>query len=132
MSFLLHRDTCVACLRGIQKVRSRCLQNRGNLHVSALTVAELEIWLARPLTPARYRQSYAALMQAVRVVDVNVAIAQRTATVAAQLHAQGLQMTTANLLIAATALVHGFTLVTQSSSCFHHTPGLAVVDWTNP
>ena len=36
------------------------------------------------------------------------------------------------LMIAATALTHGLTLVTHNTQDFLHVPGLTIIDWLNP
>jgi hypothetical protein len=37
-------------------------QNRGAVHISALTVMSLEMWLLHVATPLRYQQGYMAVL----------------------------------------------------------------------
>ncbi len=132
MSFLLNRDACLAVLRGVRAVARRCTANAGVLHVSAVTIMGVELWLLQPSTPVRQAQGYQAMIQAYRVVAVDDAVAHRAAMLGHALRRQGHRLNTVNLLVAATALEHGLTLITHDGQRFAHIPGLTVVDWTAP
>src|SRR5437879_2609159 len=132
MSFLLHRDTCMAWVRRRGPVGNRVVQHRADLRMSALTVLGLELWLLDKRTPSRHLQGYAALMQQVALVNVDEALAHRAAVLGSGLRAQQRRMGSVDLVIAATALVHGLTLVTHATHLFAAIPGLAVVDWSVP
>jgi tRNA(fMet)-specific endonuclease VapC len=132
MSYLLHQDTCSACMRHVRRVNNRFVQHGSGLHVSAVTVMGLELWVLRPRTPVRYLQTYGALMRQVVVLVVDEPIAHRAAVIGSRFALQGRRMPTVALLIAATALVHGLTLVTHTAQLFANIPGLTVVDWTVP
>ena len=132
MTFLLHRDTCSAWVRGVRSVYGHFLQHRGDLFTSAVTVMQLEVWLVRARTPTRYSQAYGSLMQQIGVLNVDDAVAHRAAGMATKLRHQGQHQTTVDLLIIGTALVHGLTLVTHNTQSFTPVPGLTVVDWLVP
>lgn len=132
MSFLLHRDTCAAHLRGVRRVSNRLLQNIGDLRVSAVTVMELELWLLQPQTPFRCNQAYGVFLQQVAVLDVDDAIAHRAAQLASRLVGQRPRLPALHCLVAATARVHDLTLVTHAVQRFAQIPGLTVVDWMVP
>jgi predicted nucleic acid-binding protein len=132
MSFLLHRDTCIAAIRGVRRVANRLIQHRGSLHVSAVTVLNLEMWLLRPGTPERLIQPYGALMQQITVADVDDPIAHQAARVGVRFRTQGQKVSAIDLLVAATALVRGWALVTHQGSFFANVPGLTTADWTVP
>jgi tRNA(fMet)-specific endonuclease VapC len=132
MSFLLHRDACIAMLRRVRRVVNRATRHRGNLHVSALTILGLELWLVRPQTPSRYLPLYGPLLTDLRILAVTDAVAHRAAGLGSRLRLQGQRLSNTNLLIAATALVHGLTLVTHSTQVYANIPGLPVEDWTQP
>jgi tRNA(fMet)-specific endonuclease VapC len=132
MSWILHRDTCAAVIRGNTRVSARFAQELGRLHVSAVTIAVVEMWLLRARTPTRYLHSYTALFQQVKIVPVDDPVARRTASIATAARGQRLRATLVDFLVAATAIVHGFTLVTHDTPYFANIPGLTVVDWLVP
>jgi tRNA(fMet)-specific endonuclease VapC len=132
MSFLLHRDACVAVLRGKRRVVARAARHSGNLHVSVLTIMDLELWLVLPQTPSRHLLGYRDFQRDFRILDVNEAIAHRAAGLGSRLRLQGQRVNNTNLLIAATALVHGLTLVTHATRVYANIPGLLLEDWSQP
>lgn len=133
MSFLLHRDTCVAWVRGVPAVRNCFPPHQGNLHVAAATVMGLVLWLLHPKTPGRHLQAYGALMQQVNVVDLDKAVAERAGFIGSQMAGQTpRRLTPIDLMVVATALECGFTLVTHDGQHYANVPGLLTVDWMMP
>jgi tRNA(fMet)-specific endonuclease VapC len=132
MTFLLHRDTCSAWVRGVRSLQGHFLQHCGGLFTSAVTVMQLEVWLVRARTPTRYSQAYGALMQQISVLSVDEAVAHRAAGMATKSRHLGQHQTTVDLLMIGTAVVHGLTLVTHNTQRFAQVPGLTVVDWLAP
>ena len=132
MSFLLDQDIYAAALRGNPLVTSRWTQNLGRLHVSAVTVTMLEMWLVRSRTPSRYLQAYGTLMSQAKVLSVDDAVARRAARVGSRLRSQGQPLPLVALLIAGTALEHNLTLVTHHTQLFAPVPGLPLADWLVP
>jgi tRNA(fMet)-specific endonuclease VapC len=132
MSYLPNRDTCAGLLRGRQVVAARFAQHSGKLHASALTILSLEMWLLRRSTPGRLLNSDQTVLQQVRVVNVDDAVAHQAARLSTQLRRQGQRLGTVNLVLAATALVHGFTLVTHATASFSNVPALSLADWLVP
>jgi tRNA(fMet)-specific endonuclease VapC len=132
MSFLLPKDTFCSWLRGNRALHRWFLQNQGKLHVSVVTITEVELWLLQPNTPVRFLQTYQALWNVVTLLNVDDTIARRAASLGSTLRGQGTGLSTVNLLIAATALVHNLTLVIHSPAFSAPVPGLTVVDWMIP
>ena len=132
MSFLLDTDICSAYLRNVSSVANRFLQYSGRLYLSVVTLAELEVWILQKRTPRRYKQALPVLLRDVVVLDVHRDIADLAGSVGADLRDQGLKMDTPDLLIAATALFHGLTLVTHNTQDYINVPGLALADWLVP
>jgi tRNA(fMet)-specific endonuclease VapC len=133
MSFLTDTDIASAYIRGVAIVQNRFLQYTGGLYVSAVTMAELKMWLFRSNTPAKYLQELPGLQQQqVQLLAVDDAVAQKAGEVGAYLLDHGQTVATPDLLIAATALVRGLTLVTHNTQDFATIPGLMVVDWLIP
>jgi tRNA(fMet)-specific endonuclease VapC len=132
MSFLLRHDTCAAFLRRVRRVLNRATSQQGRLQVSALTVLRLEQWLIRPQTPSALLPRYGRFRNDVRVLDVTEDIARRAVGLWSRLRLQGQRLRDTDLLIVATALVHGLTLVTHATGVYANIPGLTVEDWTQP
>ncbi len=132
MSYLLAQDACDAWLRGRPALVARAQQNAGKLHVSALTVLRLEMGVTRYNTPSQVLTRYLSLLQAVRQLSLDDAVAHRGAQLGGHLRRAGQPLPLANLVVAATALVHGLTLVTHDAQAFAAAPGLSTVDWSVP
>ncbi len=130
--YLLDTDICSAHLRNVAIVTNRFRQHVGNLHVSVLTLGELLSWTLRAKSPAKYHQGLLKLLADVAVVDVDQAAAWKFGEVRARLLDQGQPVAAVDLMIAATALVKGFRVVTHNAQHFSKVPGLLVEDWTVP
>lgn len=123
MSFLIDTDIASAHLRGIREVTAKFLLYAGQLHISAVSVAEMKTWVYRSNTPSRFRHGLDHLLADMRIVDVNETVADKAGKVGAGLFDAGRPMATPDLLIGATALVHDLTVVTHNTSDFNIVPG---------
>jgi tRNA(fMet)-specific endonuclease VapC len=132
MSFVLDTDICSAQIKGHPMVFNRFLQYGGRLHVAMATVAELALWMCRATTTSKRRQEIADCLQLVTPLDVTTAVAYKFGEIQARLFDSGLPMPEMDLLIAATALVRGYTLVTHNTADYARVPGLNMVDWLIP
>lgn len=132
MSFLLDTNTCSAHLKGAPTVTSRFLQYLGRLHVSTITAGEMYTWTFRAKAAASLAAALQDLLRDVTIFNVDHDVARTFGQVRAQLLDQGRPIGTRDLFIAATALVHGLTVVTHNTKDFSPVPGLTVVDWLPP
>lgn len=132
MSFLLDTDTSSAHLKSAGPVGGRFIQYGGRLHVSTVTVGELYTWALRASASPRRLLSLEELLTDVQVLDVSRDVARRFGKMRAERLDAGRPVPDMDLLIAATALVHGLTLVTHNTKDFENIPGLAVDDWLAP
>jgi tRNA(fMet)-specific endonuclease VapC len=132
MSFLLHRDTCMAWVRRVALVRNRFPQHQGQLHVSAVTLMGLVLWLLHRSTPLRYQQGYMSLLQQVKILNLDQAAAERAGFLGTGLSLQNPRLTPVDLMVVGTAVEQGLTLVTHDVQHYAHVPGLALVDWLIP
>src|SRR5882724_9715129 len=130
MSFLVDTDTCSAYLKGNSAVNNRLFQDTGGLYISTVTLAELHTWVLRAASPPKRSRSLVALLRDVTTLDVTQDVARKFGEARAALLDQGLPPPGLDLLIAATALVHNFTLVTHNTQDFVNIPGLRLTDWT--
>jgi tRNA(fMet)-specific endonuclease VapC len=132
MSFVVDTDTCSAYIKGHPLAYNRFLQYGGRLYISTVTLAELSLWASRAKAPRKRLRQVRDLLKSVTTIDVTVDIAWKFGEVQADLMDRGLQAPDLDLLIAATALVNGCTVVTHNTADFQNIPGLNVVDWLVP
>ncbi len=100
------------------------------IHVSVVTLEELAFGIARapPASRSRLVRWLDAFLGARPIVlDVTAAIARASGELRATREAKGRRVAQADMLIAATALTHGLTLVTRNGRDFEGC-GVAVVD----
>ncbi len=129
VSFILDTDICSAYLKGNHQVGNRMEQYGGGLHVSAITAAELFTWvLRRKAAPARL-QGLLDLLKNVALLDVNYDVSRTFGEIRACQLDRGTVTPEIDLLIAATAIHYGLTLVTHNVSDFVNVPGLQICDW---
>lgn len=100
----------------------------GETAVSSVTVAELWYGVARDADPEVRRAKWETVLLPLRVVDFDRAAAEVHGRLRHELrHAP---IGDRDLYIAATAVAHGYTVVTANVREFARVPGLAVEDWT--
>jgi toxin FitB len=100
------------------------------IHVSVITLEELSLGIARAPPAARSRlvRWLEAFLDARRtVLDVTATIARASGELRAAREARGRRIAQADMLIAATALTHGLTLVTRNGRDFDGC-GVTMVD----
>jgi tRNA(fMet)-specific endonuclease VapC len=107
------------------------LQARQKFTFSAITRYEIVRGL-KPKSAGRQLQQFATFCQHCQVLPLSDAIFDRAADLWVSTHAAGRPKKDADLLIAATALEHGFTLVTGNSADFSWIVGLTLNDWRQP
>jgi tRNA(fMet)-specific endonuclease VapC len=128
----LDTDICSAHLRQKGHLTGRFLQYAGRLHVSVITVGELYTWALRASAPPQRRQFLADLLNDVMVLDVTEAVGRKFGELRAALFDAGTPAPEMDLVIAATAIVHGLILITHNVRDFDAVPGLMVQDWLAP
>ncbi|MBI1901831.1 MAG: type II toxin-antitoxin system VapC family toxin [Planctomycetia bacterium] len=129
MSFLLDTDICSAHLKGRRKLFSRFQQYAGRLHISRIVLAELYAWAHLSSNPAKRLDDIEDLVGGFYAVEFDNDCAMEFGRLRVQLRRKGLTIGAMDLLIAATALVHDLTLVTNNLSDFESIPGLRVINW---
>jgi tRNA(fMet)-specific endonuclease VapC len=82
--------------------------------------------------PAPLLQKIADLLNDVQVLDFDHSRAQEFGKVRGGLLQQGISVPTADMMIAAVALFHNLTLVTNNTADFQRIPGLRLEDWLTP
>jgi tRNA(fMet)-specific endonuclease VapC len=107
------------------------LQTHQKFTFSAITRYEVLRGL-KANSASRQLQQFATFCQHCQILPLTDGIFDRAADLWATAHAGGRPKKDADLLIAATALEHGLTLVTGNAIDFSWVVGLTIEDWRQP
>jgi tRNA(fMet)-specific endonuclease VapC len=97
--------------------------------VAAITASELLVGIHRADSPERRlrREAFVeAILERMLILPFDLRVARVHAQVWAQLTAAGQMIGAHDLLVAATALAHGYSVLTDNLQEFHRVPGLVV------
>jgi tRNA(fMet)-specific endonuclease VapC len=110
----------------------RFFQHAGGLAIASVTLGELYAEAYKRLQPAKLLTAIADLLRDVVVLAFDTTCAEQFGLIRGSLLKQGIQVPTADLMIACVALVHNLTLVTHNTADFQRIPGLRLDDWLIP
>jgi tRNA(fMet)-specific endonuclease VapC len=130
VKYLLDTNTLIYA----QKRQGQCLLRIAQhapetLVWSVISLQELAYGMGKSAYPERTRDYLKALKQLYAVLDFDAACAERAGLLRAQLDLQGTPIGPYDLQLAATALVHGHTVVSRNTREFARVPGLLLEDW---
>lgn len=123
VSFLIKEQQPILAQRMVQKGMER-------LAISAVVEAELLWGLAKKSQSPLIHQRVTAFLAQVEVLAWDRAVAQSYAKLKQSMHTDGLNLATADMLIASHAYALGLTLITNDQAFFKLQPLLDVQDWT--
>jgi len=130
MHYLLDTNLLIELLRGnAYHLLDRLDERRGELGVSAITVAELDYWAAHAANPAAMGADLDAMLGLVHVVPFDRDAARWAGQVRQRLTAAGTPIGPYDTLIAGHALALDVTLITHNTREFGRIPELALEDW---
>jgi tRNA(fMet)-specific endonuclease VapC len=130
MRFLLDTDTCIHWLRGTAAVRERVTAvGAREMAVSVITLAELRYGAAASARPDANHRAVDGLLGGLAVFGVSPAVARAFGEIKAKLRTRGQLLEDFDVLIAATAVTHGLTLVTNNTAHYGRIPGLRLDNW---
>jgi tRNA(fMet)-specific endonuclease VapC len=130
MNFLLDTNICSAHLRRPSGLTHFFIQHSGRLFIPTIVLAELYTWAFRRVNSrSLLRLIEDEILDDVRVLPFDELCAFEFGSIRGKLIQQGIALDTADLMIAATALVNDFTLVTHNLRDFQRIPNLQMVDW---
>jgi tRNA(fMet)-specific endonuclease VapC len=132
MSHLLDTNICAAHFRRPAGLAHRFMQYGGGLFVPAIVLGELYTGAYHVDDPAPLLGKISDLLNDVAVLPFDNDCAERFGKERGGLLRRGITVPTADMMIAAVALVHDLTLVTHNVADFHAVPGLRLVDWLAP
>ena len=132
MTHLLDTDICSAHMRRPSGMAHRFIQYSGGIATATVSLAELYSGAYKRPNPTRILNGIADLLRDVAVLDFDSACAEEFGKIRGPLLQKGIQVPTADLMIASVALVHDLTLVTHNTTDYKNIPGLRLDDWLIP
>ena len=128
MAFILDTNICSAHLRGRPDLFSRLIQYGGRLYVTTINVGELMAWGYVSKQP-QMLQRIEEMLSDLQVLNYDRDAAEIFGRIRGQSIQQGTPVSAQDLMIAAIALQHDFTIVTHNSKDFAQIPGVKLEDW---
>jgi len=131
MRYLLDTSLCSMVLRGCSPAERRLRQCRiEDMAISSVTWAEAMYGCARSQRGAMLREMWLQLVANWPIVPFDDRCAEAYARIRSGLERQGCVIGDRDMMIAATALVHGLVLVSNNTDEFQRVPDLRVENWT--
>ena len=129
--FLLDTDTLIYSLKGkTSVVENFRLHANDPKAISVITYGEMIYGAEKSQHRARNLAKVHRLREIFPIIDVSCAIMDTFGTIKADLNRKGAVVDDFDLLIAATATVLGYCIVTNNEKHFLKIPGLQFVNWT--
>jgi tRNA(fMet)-specific endonuclease VapC len=131
MALLIDTDTLTALARrrsDVTEAAEDYLERHGVLSFSAITRFEILRGL-KVKNAIRQIQWFEELCNNSQILPIDDSIILQAADIYADLHRRGQLIGDADILIAATALVHGMGVVTNNVAHFSRVPGLHIENW---
>jgi tRNA(fMet)-specific endonuclease VapC len=130
MRYLLDTSVCVRVLRGeVASVRRLAALRPEDTVLPAMTIAELRYGAMRAKLTRAAHTRLDAFLTVFDVVAFDADAAEHHARIRHALASNGLMIGERDLVIAATAAAHGFTVATGNLREFQRVPGLVVEAW---
>ena len=127
---VIDTDVCVELLRGNKHVIEHRRKVADEVAISFMTMGELFYGAERSSRPSHNRELVERFLLSVTCLQSDQALMDKFGTLKAELAARGEILPDADLLIAATAMTSGGSLVTGNKAHFARFAGLKVMDWT--
>jgi tRNA(fMet)-specific endonuclease VapC len=129
--YLLDTDTVIYGLKGVPAVVENMRRRRASpMALSVVTYGELVFGAEKSEKRTQNLASVHRVAELYPILPVTRAIMDTFGPVKAELHREGERIDDFDLLVAATALVHGLTLVTNNTRHFERVEDLAIENWT--
>ncbi len=128
--FVLDTNTLIYYFKGMGQVAERLLAHSPReIAIPAVVVYELEVGIAKVTQPEKRWRQLGEMLSVVTVLPFGAAEARVAAQIRTALNEVGTPIGPYDVLIAATALAHGGTLVTHNVQEFSRVARLQLVDW---
>lgn len=131
MKYMMDAGTLSAALRGRLPVVLKLAElGPGEVAMSVFSRMQVEIGLrTQPRAQARYARLLRTLAESVRIVEFGEVEARQAATLGAYLESGGERIGPMELMLAAQAMTHRYTLVAEDIAPYRMVTGLNVENW---
>jgi len=131
--YLLDTDTIIYILKGNASVQKNLLFHINDpIKTSVITLMELYYGAYKSQKVTGNLAKIKTLEQSVEIITLGVASAEVFGMLKSQLEKTGLRLDDFDLIIAACALAHNLTLVTNNEKHFQRIEGLKLANWIKP
>jgi tRNA(fMet)-specific endonuclease VapC len=128
--FLLDTDTIIYSLKGNLAVKKALGEHlRDPMGVSVVTLMELYYGAHKSRKMVANLARIRAIENAFEIIPISQEAALTFGELKATLEKQGIPLDDFDLILAASALTHNFTLVTNNVKHFDRVPGLRLANW---
>jgi tRNA(fMet)-specific endonuclease VapC len=128
--YLLDTDTIIYAIKGERQVTRRLEETAGQPKaVSVITYGELFFGAMKSAAPQANLAKVRRVGELFPVIEVSRAVMETFGSLKAELQKRGKAVADFDLVIAATALVHSYSLVTNNQRHFRNIPGLRLENW---
>ena len=131
MKYLLDTNICIYLIKEKPpQVLERFIALKPTqVYVSAISVFELHFGVEKSQTPKRNLAALEQFLHPMTAIEFTPKEAKQAAKIRADLQKKGMPIGAYDIQIAATALAHGLTLVTNNTSEFERVVGLKLENW---
>ena len=126
---LLDTDICIGIMKAVPAVVAAWRDCQELCAIPAMAIGELCYGAAKSSNPPKELEKVGRLAGVLSVVDITRAVMMRFGMVKADLERNGIRLADADVIIAATALESGMTLVTGNTRHFSRIDGLKMENW---
>jgi len=128
--YLLDTDTIIYALKGDRQVTRRLEETAGQPKaVSVITYGELFFGAMKSAAPQANLAKVRRVGELFPVIEVSRAVMETFGSLKAELQKRGEAVDDFDLVIASTALVYSYSLVTNNQRHFRNIPGLRLENW---
>jgi tRNA(fMet)-specific endonuclease VapC len=128
--YLLDTDTIIYAIKGERQVTRRLEETAGQPKaVSVITYGELFFGAMKSAAPQANLAKVRRVGELFPVIEVSRAVMETFGSLKAELQNRGEAVDDFDLVIASTALVHSYSLVTNNERHFRNIPGLRLENW---
>ena len=130
--YLLDTNICIFLIRNKSLLLREKIKifSPSLLHLSAITVAELEYGAAKSQNPVKEHQAVLDFVSPFKIIDFNPKDAENFGLIRSYLENKGTPIGPYDMEIAAQAMTNNLIVVTNNVGEFERVPWIKVEDWT--